>query len=353
MGKIMFVTASVSHGGAEKMLINIVNNVSRSNDVLLVNVCYGSRPFDLNNNVDYKCYNKKTSKAGFVNLFIDIRKFEPDYLFTTSNTIGYLLIFLKYVFLCSFKVYIRIAVPPSESVLHDLKSDMLRLINRLVYDKADLLISQTNFMKDDLINYYSLNGNNILVIRNIVNVENVNKFSLMSCATEFEKGCYNILSVGALYSVKGFDLLIESISILIKENPNIRLYIIGEERYEDGYRNKLEKLISDKRLNSIVKLLGYKENPYPYFRDADLFVMSSRHEGYPNVVLEALCLKTPVVTTDVVDFSDVINSCNGIIVSRGHARSLAEGIEKAIVTLKKPINNFNISNFDYNKLFLK
>lgn len=98
--------------------------------------------------------------------------------------------------------------------------------------------------------------------------------------------------------------------------------------------------------------MGYKSNPYPYLKNADLFVMSSRKEGFPNVVLEALYLKTPVVASNCVDFSRVIESgVNGYIVEKGNVLSLREGINRALSTTFD-LDRLPIRNFDYNTLFV-
>lgn len=352
--RIFFVTASVTGGGAENMLLNIINSLStEENELSLVNLCKGDRPTKLKKDVRYLCYNKVTTKGGFIRLMKDINKDKPNFLFTTSSTVGYLLILLKKILRARFKVYIRVAVPPSESVLKDIKSSILKEINKICYKKADLIIAQTEYMKLDLEKNFNLKKNKIKVIRNIVDNKSINERSSFFVPKELKSKNYNIISVGALYSVKGFDLLIHSLANICNSLPNIRLYILGEERYEIGYKKKLQKMINDYKLEGQIFLLGQKENPYPYFANADLSVMCSKHEGYPNVVLEALSLQTPVVVTDVVDFSEIINEDNGVIVERNNIESLTKGILKAFRTLNKPIKKVEIENFDYNQLFKK
>jgi glycosyltransferase involved in cell wall biosynthesis len=108
------------------------------------------------------------------------------------------------------------------------------------------------------------------------------------------------VAAGRLEDQKGFDVAIEAISR--SRNKNITLTILG-----DGtLRQSLERLVEERKLQHRVKLLGYIQNPYPYFAKADGFLLSSRFEGFPNVVLEALSCGTPVVATPVAGLSSTL-----------------------------------------------
>ena len=138
---------------------------------------------------------------------------------------------------------------------------------------------------------------------------------------------------------------------MVKHNIATRLFILGDERYETGYKAQLLNMIKDNQLTNHVFLLGHQSNPYPYYKNADLFVLSSRKEGFPNVVLEALYYGIPVVATNCVDFSEVINNgVNGYIVPKDSVNDLSEGIIMAIDHLKKTTTN-KIVNYNYEQIF--
>jgi len=101
-----------------------------------------------------------------------------------------------------------------------------------------------------------------------------------------------IVSIGSLIKRKNYKLLIESFK-LIEDRVDLDLIIIGEGKE----RKNLEKLIEKLDLKERIKLIGFRENPYPYIKNAKLLVSSSNSEGLPRVIVEAFILNTPVVTT--------------------------------------------------------
>lgn len=351
--KIVFITASVKGGGAERVLINIINSLDESKyEVSLVNTFFGDKPNGLNQNIPYITYSSRHTRNAFFKLYKYIRRVRPTYIFTTSATVGYLLVILRALLQVKSRIIIRVAVTPSESVQHGVKSTILKKLIKLTYNHSDTIIAQTQFMRQDLISSFDIDPGKIKIIRNIVDRNFLERYGNEFSPSELNLNYFNIVASGALYSVKGFDLLIEAIAKLKFCIPRIKLFILGDERYEYGYKHFLEGLIESYNLEETVSLLGYRENPYPYYKNADLFVLSSRTEGYPNVVLESLFYNTPVVVTDCVNFSDIIcNGKNGFIVERNSVISLKKGIEAAY----KSVGNFvfkRIENYNFENLFV-
>ena len=352
--KILFIASSLRGGGAERVFINIMNSLSPDKyDIKLILTSHEKIPEELlQSKILIKNYNKKHAKSAFLQLYHEIKSNKPDYLFTTHFPVAYMLSIFKFLFKRKFKVIVRIAVPPSEYPRNGLKTNILHIIAIILYRYVDIIVTQSEYMKNDVIKSYSLKPGKVIVIRNIIDHEYLQRKGSEFYPTEMNSRNYNVISAGALYSIKGFDLLIKSIALLQNKNPNIRLFILGDERYETGYKAYLKKLIKELELTQIVFLLGHKENPYPYYKNADLFVLSSRKEGFPNVVLEALYYGTPVVATNCVDFSGVITeSANGYIVQKESHITIAEGINNAILNLNKS-NAFTIQNFNYENLFV-
>lgn len=95
-----------------------------------------------------------------------------------------------------------------------------------------------------------------------------------------------------------------------------------------------QSLIDKNGLHENVILMGHKPNPYPYIKASDLFIMSSRTEGFPNVVLEALTLGIPVVASNCVDFKGIIyEGINGYVVEKNNIESLRIGLKKSVDNL--------------------
>ena len=103
---------------------------------------------------------------------------------------------------------------------------------------------------------------------------------------------FNLISIGRLVPQKGYDLLVPIISKLVKEGINVHLYILGTGTKKE----QLESIIASEGINHNIHLLGFQENPYSIMKNMDLFVCSSRSEGYSLVIAEALTLGLPVIS---------------------------------------------------------
>lgn len=136
------------------------------------------------------------------------------------------------------------------------------------------------------------------------------------------------VSIGRISFEKGFDVLVESLPQTV-ENTNVKVFGNGD-MLKDEYRKKASQL----GLNNI----QFEDPTYSVFETCsrfDFFICSSRTEGFPLTVLEALSCGLPVVCTDFEGVEDIINHDNGIIVKRDDAKSLAEGIDSMIRSLKE------------------
>jgi len=108
-----------------------------------------------------------------------------------------------------------------------------------------------------------------------------------------------LIAAGSLYWAKGFDLLIEAIALL--RPRDIRLCLLGQGEEEARLRDRIEAA----GLQHRIRLCGFQDNPYAWFARADGFILSSRVEGFPNVVLEALACGCPVVATPMPGLADL------------------------------------------------
>jgi len=136
-----------------------------------------------------------------------------------------------------------------------------------------------------------------------------------------------IVSVGGLSKRKNYNLLIESFNS-IKDKIDLNLIIIGEGKEEKN----LKELIGKLNLENRVKLLGFRENPYPYIKKAKLLVSSSNSEGLPRVIVEAFVLNTPVVTTYSSKGIDeiMIDRLKEFVVPKKNKEKLSIAILKAL-----------------------
>jgi glycosyltransferase involved in cell wall biosynthesis len=131
-----------------------------------------------------------------------------------------------------------------------------------------------------------------MIIHNPVDMESVRRGAAAPVDDPvFAKGITVLLAAGRLEHVKGFDLLIEAVALL--PGATFMVVILGEGPLE----GRLKALVRKLDLEGRIHFAGFQRNPYAWMAKADAFVLSSRYEGFPNVVLEALACSTPVIAT--------------------------------------------------------
>lgn len=161
------------------------------------------------------------------------------------------------------------------------------------YSQIDLLICQTEKMKNQLISSLPDIEKRIRieVIPNPIDLQFIEEKSKELIELS-DKEPY-IVAAGRLITLKGFDVLIEAFAELVKEIPSFKLLILGE----GADRKKLTALITERNLAEKVFLVGQVDNVLPYFRKAEVCVVSSRIEGFPNVLLQMMTQNPRVVST--------------------------------------------------------
>lgn len=148
-----------------------------------------------------------------------------------------------------------------------------------------------------------------------------------------------ILAVGRLEETqKDFTTLIKAYSLIANE-VNEKLYILGDGRH----KTQLETLVKELKLENKVIFLGFRKNPYCWMKNANLFVHSSKFEGLPTVLIEALILEVPIIATDCPTGPREIleNGKDGILVKIGDYNKMSESI------------NYILKNEEIKKQFLE
>jgi len=174
-------------------------------------------------------------------------------------------------------------------------SQIIPFLIALEYPWADQVVGVSESVTDSLIDRFKFRGDLLSTIWNpVISEEFQNMVNQPVSHPWFEdKETHIVVSIGRKKKKKNYPLLLESIAE-VKKNLPIRLLILGEG--ED--RVMLEALRKRLNLTEEVQFLGFVENPFPYLKHADLFVLTSLWEGLPTVLIEALAVGTPVVVTD-------------------------------------------------------
>lgn len=319
--KICMIVPSLGGGGAERVAFHLLNNLNlKKYELTLIETQEeGNYLEELNKNIKLKClYRKRFRKAVFL-LFLELYCYNPDIIITFSKEIAIFCCFLKKFFLLkNTKLIIREV--NIQSKLN--KSIIKKMLMKFFYKNADVIISQSKDMTNDILNYSKVSEEKIIEINNPVDMLYVEK-KLKNKYIIFDKNYYNLVCVGRLEYQKGFDLIIKIMARLKKEK--IKLYILGEGKEKE----RLEKLIKSLKLEESVYLLGKKKNPYIYMENADLFILSSRFEGFPNVLLEAnACGIYAICNNSLGGINQIIeNDINGCILDFSNEELVAEKIK--------------------------
>lgn len=171
--------------------------------------------------------------------------------------------------------------------------------------------------------------NKVKVIYNIVSPTNIKKMANQEMRDVYNKNDDEviILTIGRLHNQKGLEMAIDSCKKLWERGYKIKWYVIGEGEE----RNKLTTLIRENNLEDHFKLLGVKSNPYPYIKQADIYVQPSKFEGKSIALDEAKILNKPIVVTNFSTAKDQINNdIDGLIVEM-NSDAIVEGIERVIL----------------------
>lgn len=269
------------------------------------------------------CHIRKTRSAILlIKLLWILLKEYPDTVFSTTFYINGKLLLIKNL-LPQTRFIVR-----CENYLYTFKNKQLRLIKNM-YRKATMIIAQTEEMKDELINQMQIDDIKITVLHNPIDTNTIDKG--IECGTnpypqvETIKFC----ACGRFTHQKGFDLLIEAFSIVKKTIPNALLYIIGNNKgSKEDYCNLLRDIAEKCGLLNDVIFVGYQDNPYIYLKYADCFVLSSRWEGLPNVMLESLYLGTPVAAFKCIPIIERIISegKDGYLAEKEDVKSLSNAM---------------------------
>ncbi|PFK38367.1 glycosyl transferase [Bacillus cereus] len=182
---------------------------------------------------------------------------------------------------------------------------------KFYFSKLDHIVTVSeelvNILKENFPEY----ENKIGCIHNIVSSRMIRKMSLEKVDFKEENDrSISLISVGRLAKEKGLDISLEAFNILIKKGYDLTWYLIGE----GNVREELERIIKEEKLEKRVKLLGVKENPYPYIKQADIYMQTSRYEGKSISIDEAKILTKPILITNFETANNHIrNNINGVI----------------------------------------
>ena len=276
MKTILFILPDLNQGGAERVITTLCNELDRSKFCPKL-VLFKKEGYYLNHlksDVEIIELNISRIRYSIFKIIPLIKKLKPEIVFTGWGEISAFLSPLI-PFFSKTKFITRETNVVSK---HVTRKEILFFYR--FYTNFHQIIAQSDDMKKDLIENFKINPSKIIKINNPVDFEMINELKDEIIEQDYKKSYKKIVSIGNLSQRKGFDLLLNVFQYL--KNEPIKLTIFG-----DG-RDKAELLQqkSDLQLEN-VSFFGKVNNPFPFVKQADLFILSSRYEGFPNVLLEA------------------------------------------------------------------
>ncbi|WP_250657348.1 glycosyltransferase [Alkalimarinus coralli] len=330
--KIAFFLPDLRIGGAEKVFVQLANSLSEQGynvDLLLAQKAGNLFPL-VNSKVPILafCQGRKSQLSLLLSslkgLYFYTTNNKPDVIFSTITGAN-LVAALVRVFLPnqSTKFILREASSVHNSGL------VYRWLSRMLYPQSDAVLAGSKGVIDDMVSYYRVDRDKAHLIRNPVDLT-----SIKSQASEkvvhpwlLNNDFPLIVSVGRLTTAKDFVTLIKAFK-LVRDERASKLIIIGEGEC----RAELEEKVSVLGLMNDVDFLGFRENPHPFVSSANVFVLSSRWEGFPNVILEALALGRNVVSTDChAGPAEILSGIGGCtLVPVGDSEKMASAISEKL-----------------------
>lgn len=332
--RILFVSPNLAAGGAQRQLINIANGLHRRGYEVSVFLFYDRGNLKRSLDKDIKTFSPSFIKFpeklrlfwvlyGALRLLGVVMTEKPDLLYSRQWPKIPVAIIGKILGVKTVSV-------EGNNLRHTLvlrKRPLLFMIRRLCAQLSDKVVANSASLAREVKEVFSLDSD-VAVIYNGIDIEDIREKSKEEqshrwLGTETPL----ILAMGYLKDdQKGFSYLLEAIEIVNRSRP-ARLIIIG-----NGKKEKLEELSMKLSIKDKTDFFSTIPNPFPYVARADIFACSSLYEGLSNVILEALALGKPVISTDHKHGANEIieNGKNGILVPVRDPQKMAQAILKVL-----------------------
>jgi glycosyltransferase involved in cell wall biosynthesis len=323
---VLFLIPTLTGGGAERVIVTLLKALDRSRFRLAIGVVDMRKTVyrdDIPSDVEIIDIGVTRVRYALPKIIALVWKRRPDVVFSTLGHLNLALAMVRPLLPRGVRYIAReTSIVSCTLQAHRWPAGWATLY-RWFYKRHDLLVCQSRYMQTDLVEQFGYPTQCSVVINNPVDIDLIRERSTASLDhSRRGDGKIRLVAAGRMSEVKGFDLLIEAIALLA--DSRIHLALLGE----GPLRDELEQLAAARGVADQVEFVGFQSNPYAWFARADVFVLSSRFEGFPNVVLEALACGTPVIAMPapggIREILDSIPEC--VVAEEISARSLADAI---------------------------
>lgn len=333
MIKILFLIPNLGHGGAEKVLVNLVNHMNKNKFDITVMTLYdgGVNKNFLSKDIKYESCFKRTIKGGSQVLklatpaFLYSKLIKDHYDIVVSYLEGQT---ARIVSGCNDNETKLVSWIHVEQHTLQQASYTFRSTREMkkCYFRFDKTICVSQYVKDDFQKLVPVE--NIEVLYNTIESEKIRELAEETVEEGlFDKNEIKICGIGTLKKSKGFDRLLRVHKRLSDEGYIVHTYILGEGEEQ----KELEEYVLNQHLDTSVSFLGYQINPYKYLSKCDLFVCTSFAEGFSTAATEALIVGTPVCTVEVSGMKEMLGEHNEYgVVTKNDEDSFFEGVKELL-----------------------
>ncbi|MCF8496438.1 MAG: glycosyltransferase [Alphaproteobacteria bacterium] len=293
--RVVFILPSLTAGGAERVLIGLMNGLDRGRFEPFLIVVNGKGPLRnlIHEDIPFHDLGGRRVSRSLFKLFRCLKSLKPNIVVSTMAHMNFAVLLMR-PFFPKTSFIVREAITPSFILgEHPRLAGLIGAAYRILYPRAHLVFSPAQAIIDEFRGILGMKCKNHKILYNSVDMQRVRAEEIIPDQIAKQPGeGLRFVAAGRLHTQKGFDRLVEALENF-QSLPPWRLDILGE----GPEREHLETMIREKGLEGRVILRGRQDNPWPWYAAADCFLLPSRHEGLPNVVLESLACGTPVIAT--------------------------------------------------------
>lgn len=320
--KILFNIGCLNKGGAERVVANLSNFLVDNNEVSIVTTIRDKILYNLNTEINLYTLDGENPTRNILGKNIKrlkklskiVKEVQPDLIVSFLPEPSYRILFLKF-FNRNWKVIVSVRNDPKI----EYKSKFNKYIMKILYPLADGFVFQTEEAKK----YFNKKiQEKSTIIPNPIADEFLN-----SKVNKAKKKI--VINVGRLEEQKNQEMLIKAFTNVSKDYPEYKLFIYGE----GSLRNKLKQLIEKSGMNQKIFLLGNVDNIIDKLNEAEIFVLSSKYEGMPNSLMEAMAMGLACIATDCSCGGPrflIRNEENGLLVKEGSRVDLEQCLNKVM-----------------------
>lgn len=331
--KILFFINTLCAGGAERVLLDMVNNMDKEKYSITVQTILDGGEFSNSLCPDIEHKSIIRVKNSFLRkLFIYALSFV-----IPPRVVHKLFVGNKYDYECAYLEGVPTKLIAASSNKKSQKYAWIHTdigtnlkVNKVFGSLGEQIKCYKNYNKIICVSegvkesFIKLCGNfeNAVVVYNVINDK---KIKIQAGEPETCKS-FQVITVGRLEEPKGYDRLLRVHKKLIDEGFNYKLVFVGD----GSKKEELQDYVKDNSLTTSTDFLGFCDNPYKYIKNAEFLVLSSRVEGFSTAICEALILGKPVVATDCCGTREILGDSEFGLVTENNEEGIYEGIKKML-----------------------